>query len=274
MHGKLGFSILSIFGKVGRAALVHLREHSARGDGVMSVKERHCLVKCLVFFKDLLTDFPVFKAPALPKSYSVALVWTDAMFQRIGEDGLEVNSYEPMQDCYGVIAIVVLIGSELFFGHYVVKAELLHLLFGTRETYIGELETMGGATVYSSMGIRLQGMHVVHFIDNQGALWALVKGSSRNIATAAISQHNCMLQSQLDIKAWYEYVPSAANISDDPSRLDFEFVHRLRQQYGFSFIYVDLVLPEPYTAFGNQSAGFTPISDEASILQATQRIQR
>ena len=110
-------------------------------------------------------------------------------------------------------------------------------LFGTMENYIGDLETLGGGAPYYSLQGMLQESSLIHHIDNQGSLWALVKGDSRSANSARIVHSLAQQQFALRCRPWYEYIESAANIADLPSRLDFTFVPRLRSTY------VPMILP-------------------------------
>ena len=69
----------------------------------------------------------------------------------------------------------------------------------------------------------------MHYIDNQGALYSMVHGRSADmdmnrlvfIARARLASLSC--------SAWFDYVPSASNIADLPTRLDTEAFARLER---------------------------------------------
>ena len=58
----------------------------------------------------------------------------------------------------------------------------------------------------------------MHFIDNTGALSLLVHGYASRPDCARLVNVFHLLQARLRFRAWFEWVPSAANISDLPSR--------------------------------------------------------
>ena len=58
----------------------------------------------------------------------------------------------------------------------------------------------------------------MHFIDNQGALGVLAKGSSTDLSLTNMAHACAMDQLHLRCRVWFEYVRSAANIADLPSR--------------------------------------------------------
>ena len=69
----------------------------------------------------------------------------------------------------------------------------------------------------------MRGEHVIHWIDNESAVYALVKGY--NSARIVTLYHSCV--SQLGITPWIEYVQSEDNIADLPSRGEFELLRIL-----------------------------------------------
>ena len=59
---------------------------------------------------------------------------------------------------------------------------------------------------------------MLHFIDNTGALSLLVHGYASRPDCARLVNVFHMLQAQLRFTPWFEWVPSAANVADLPSR--------------------------------------------------------
>ena len=62
--------------------------------------------------------------------------------------------------------------------------------------------------------------------------------SSRDPGCAGMAHSTALLQARLRAKVWYEYVASAANIADLPSRGDFSFVRRMMAPVGGMFRHV------------------------------------
>jgi len=79
---------------------------------------------------------------------------------------------------------------------------------------------------------------VNHFADNTAANGAAFKGysSSPDIARLVYSFH--MRLAELKTRLWIEYVPSDANIADDPTRDQFDRLHDL-----FHAECIEFVLP-------------------------------
>ena len=45
--------------------------------------------------------------------------------------------------------------------------------------YIGQLELLAAVVAYTTFADELRGAHVIHWIDNESAVYSLVKGYSR-----------------------------------------------------------------------------------------------
>jgi len=97
-----------------------------------------------------------------------------------------------------------------------------------KQTYIGQLELAAALTPYRSLppGV-FRGRAVSHYIDNQGALYSMIHGrssdadSNRLVFLARLRMH------VLRADVWFDYVPSASNIADLPTRLDCAAQRRL-----------------------------------------------
>ena len=98
--------------------------------------------------------------------------------------------------------------------------------------YIGILENLAAAVVAFSLPDVLREQLVLHFIDNQGALSNLVSGTSRDADSRRIVYASALQLARLSCRVWYEWVASAANIADLPSRDEFSFVSRMRDAQG------------------------------------------
>lgn len=59
----------------------------------------------------------------------------------------------------------------------------------------------------------------VHFGDNDGVRFSLIRASSNNHVGQSLVRFQLELESQLCLQTWYARVPTEANISDYPSRL-------------------------------------------------------
>ena len=221
LEGELMFSILSQFGRIGRAALAVLRTRG-REQGVTTVTP--VIAKALHFFRDYLRDFPPFLAPAYPIARTKVLVWTDAMFEKGGRriDGPEIG-------CTAAIGAIVWCPRAQVYYHSRLEIDisLLEMLYAIKDQYIAQLEMMAVLSVYASLPRVFHDAMVMHFVDNQGVLWNLVDASSKEPGCAGMAHSTALLQARLRAAVWYEYVASKANIGDMPSRGDYSYKGRL-----------------------------------------------
>ena len=92
--------------------------------------------------------------------------------------------------------------------------------FVRRRQQIGQLEILAALVPYLSVPRLLAGREVLHWIDNTSAKAALVHGYS-GVPDSARLVHAFHAQNLgLQARVWLEWVPSKANPSDEPSRVD------------------------------------------------------
>ena len=97
----------------------------------------------------------------------------------------------------------------------------------TRIQYIGPIETIAPLVALLSTPERFRDRDVVLFIDNTGALFGIGKGDCHDADSGRlIHLFHCMCQA-LNVRVWVEHVPSGANISDLPSRDEFELIRKM-----------------------------------------------
>ena len=73
----------------------------------------------------------------------------------------------------------------------------------------------------------LQSCQVVFYIDNEAAKAGLIRGAGATPLANAIIGNFCIAEAELQLKAWFNRVPTHSNLSDGPSRQDFELVNAL-----------------------------------------------
>ena len=59
---------------------------------------------------------------------------------------------------------------------------------------------------------------MIHYVDNESARYALIKGNSPTYDSAALAAAFWTREAELACFSWFEWVPSPSNIADDPSR--------------------------------------------------------
>ena len=100
-------------------------------------------------------------------------------------------------------------------------------LFATKVQYIGVLETLAGVVAYSSRLSQFADRDVIHFVDNVGSLVGLAKGYSRDLDSSRLVHVFHAIAAAAGTNVWFEYVPSAANIADLPSRDELELLRSM-----------------------------------------------
>ena len=73
----------------------------------------------------------------------------------------------------------------------------------------------------------LEGRRAVVFVDNTVALHSLVKGYARKGDLCSLVAQLWMALAEKDTQVWFEWVKSAANLADGPSRGDFSILEEL-----------------------------------------------
>ena len=140
-----------------------------------------------------------------------------------------------------------------------VSADLLDR-FQMRQQYVGQLEVLAAVAAYTTFPGRLRGREVVHFIDNTGALFGLMKGYSRDVDSARLVHSFHTVCAALGSRVWLAYVASKANLADLPSRGSFEL---LEQELGSTR--VEFVLPPLQLSW---SGSFAYLFNEYAGLRA------
>ena len=80
---------------------------------------------------------------------------------------------------------------------------------------------------YTTFPDLLQGQHVIHWIDNESAVYSLVKGYCGAADSARVVNIFHSTVSRLGITPWLEYVGTEDNIADLPSRGEFGLLYTL-----------------------------------------------
>ena len=213
IYGKLGFVFTAVYGRVGRAASQPLMErvwHDHTTDFTPA------LTHMLEFYEALLPYLPPLTIPIYDDGKPPVIIYTDASFHR-EYDGTPVShmGYQVIDpgDPTRSIAPAILhrdraltLEELLSFSHH-------------KKTLIMQAEIAAAEWVYFSNAERLRGRRVIHFIDNTGALSAMIYGYARKIDCARMVNSFHLLLASLQARVYFEWVPSGANTSDLPSRV-------------------------------------------------------
>ena len=87
-----------------------------------------------------------------------------------------------------------------------------------RGQQINHLEALAAVAARLTFPDFLAGRRAIHFIDNTVALSKAVHGYANEPDMAAVTNALHVCDAVLGVDAWWEWVPSAANVADLPSR--------------------------------------------------------
>ena len=94
-------------------------------------------------------------------------------------------------------------------------------------TYTCQAELVAAACAYLTFPDLLEGRLVHHFVDNDTAKSGMISGYSGKPDSARVLLEMHAAMSRLQCHPWIGFVYSGDNISDDPSRGEFDLVRRL-----------------------------------------------
>ena len=209
LRGKSRWTLCPVFGRVGMAVVALLKARQDAPDGDDSdvlTDELADALRLLYSLMDLLPNHTIrFRRERVCPA---CIVLTDASFAT-GHMWLGFLVCCPIRG--GLWA-----GIET-------PAWLMKLLrqHKERDTYIGQLEAaVAPAPFFSLPQEWFRDRPVMHYIDNQGALYSLINGRSRDVDINRLVFVTRMRLLRLNCDAWFDYVPSASNFADLPTRLD------------------------------------------------------
>ena len=117
-----------------------------------------------------------------------------------------------------VLGIYVRDGSAEAYSALVLPFWFYEFLRPDLETYITQVELVAAVAAYYTFPDMLRGRAVVHFVDNTGALSAMVHGYARKPDCARLVNAYHAQSVALRCLVWGEWVPSKANPADIPTR--------------------------------------------------------
>ena len=205
LFGRISFALTATVGAFGRAATQPLLQRAHEPHRRRAAPFTESMRRMLEFFRAVLPSLPPMAVRCGPERESElppVLVYTDASYNERGWSGL---------------GIVVIDGSDVWEAGCRVPEWLLRWL-RSRGQQVNHLEAAAAVAARLTFPDVLHRRRVLHFIDNTVALSKAVHGYAKEPDMAAVvnSLHAC--DAALGIEAWFEWVPSHANVSDLPSR--------------------------------------------------------
>ena len=256
MAGKLEFTARhGVAGRLGRAALAALREFQVcratlQSDSLPITPQ---LREALAFYQEVLPMLPPRDFPLVRREVPPVVLYTDAMYEVSdrGSGRLGLALFDPVV-------------GRWYHSESRVPASVLDR-FQMRQQYVGQLEVLAAVAAYTTFPAIVRGREVIHFIDNTGALFGLMKGYARDVDSARLVHSFHAICAALGSRVWLAYVASKANLADLPSRGSFEF---LEQELGSSW--VDFVFPPLHLSW---SGAFAHLFDSYAGVQS-RRVKR
>jgi len=215
LRGKARWSVCPVFGRLGVAAVHLLRERQKQPpDSDHALDEE--LAQALRLLDSLIEWLPnhvvYFRRDTI---IPAGVILTDA-------------SWETKHTWLGLLVICPIRGGV--WAGMSTPLWLLTLLerHKARKTYIGQLEAAAAlAPLFSLPSCWFEDRNMMHYIDNQGALYSLINGRSNDADTNRLVFIARLLLQKLRCNTWFDYVPSASNFADLPTRLDEDAFRRL-----------------------------------------------
>ena len=244
LRGKLFFLTTTAFFGVGRPALQAFtaRQYSSEKGAEIGPHLR----QAINFFILLLQRLPPVKFPLIDSSREPLYIWTDAAWEPLKHGSGElVTALDDQGQLFYLgqadVAFVVFDPESGVWheGHSEVGFDVMRFMVPGKKTYIGQLEALAAACVLESLPPSLlSGREAMWWIDNLAAKYGLQKGYSKVDDSGRIINAFKVKQAELGLAIWFEYVPSAQNLADLPSRGRFgemrEVVSRLAELVGAS----------------------------------------
>ena len=208
LRGKLGFIFGTSYFRFCYAALQPLMQREYFDT---SVAFTPALCEMCDFLACVLPELPPLEMSLEPDRAPPLIVYTDAMFEpRDGSPFIRIGwcVYDPITHLS-------------FHLHFELPAWYFSLFSPHMKTYIMQGEGVGAVAPLFTLPALFRGRSVVQFQDNTGALSALIHGYASKPDMSRIVNVFHLAQFVLRARVWFEWVPSAANLADLPSRLEY-----------------------------------------------------
>ena len=133
---------------------------------------------------------------------------------------------------------------------------------------IAQLELIAVVLANLTFSRYLIDQRVIYFEDNTVALSAMIHGYAKRVDMARVSNMYHLQNFFLRVDAWHEWVPSAANIADVPSRPRWEGCRDMWQPlWDLGARQVDMKTPTPgqwddLTRWCREACGASPTRSE------------
>ena len=211
IFGKARFMLSPCYGSVGKACLQPIMQREYERNASALTPE---LQDSLEFIEYLTEALPAIALPTVPSDVRPVVIFTDA-------EGKKRTSTKAPTGHLGFVVYHPVFGKRYASAPAPKEWATLFDKIKKRETYIGQFEMAAAlAAIISLPPEWLAGRPVELWIDNSGAVGALIKGYSGVADCARIVNMFHFAAVKLGIQSmWIDYVPTQSNPADVPSRL-------------------------------------------------------
>ena len=102
---------------------------------------------------------------------------------------------------------------------------------GKKKQLIGQAEILPMLVSRILWSARMRGRDILHYVDNEGARYSVIKGCSPSRESAWLIQGFWETEVYNRSRSWISRVPTVCNIGDGPSRDEWEELKRLYPEY-------------------------------------------
>ena len=206
LFGKLDFLNQTLFGKVGRVGLLPVKKRQYETTSEMTFE----LESALWWLLQIIIVCPPRQLRLDPDASGCVHLYTD---------GSSDPNRQPQHD---IGALLVLPRPPYFlYTHAAVPDELVAKWL-PRKNYIQLVELFAGPVAWDTFAPELTGVNVVHWVDNNSALGALVKGYSNVEDSVRLIGDYWIRVAKARAQCYIDRVESKSNPSDEPSRMKFD----------------------------------------------------
>ena len=208
LFGRLDFLNTTLFGRVGRAGLAHLKERQYASDSTGEWRLSKALRGALLWVLELLLVAPPRELPMDSHYDRPCLLYTD-------------GSSDPNRTPQHYVGAVLFDPRRQHpqYTHCAVPDVVVERWLPAKQ-HIHLVELFAGPLALDTWLDVLRDRLVIHFVDNSAALGALVKGYSPSGDMLHLAGDHWLRWAHLRAFIYVDRVESKSNVSDEPSRPD------------------------------------------------------
>ena len=209
--GKAPWMLSPCFGNLGKACLQPIMKREYQRSTYAITQD---IADSIDFIEFVCNSLPAYRIPLLPSKLDPVVIFTDA-------EGKKRQGEVAPSGHLGFVVYHPVYGKRYAYAAAPSDWARLFDNLKKRDTYIGQYELGAAITPFLSLPPDwLHGRPVELWIDNSGAIGALIKGYSGVPDCARIVNLFHFATAKLGIASlWIDYVPSESNPADIPSRL-------------------------------------------------------